>query len=165
MKTSDSETLSLTHSARQLRLPNEAATRALGGRVADFLRPGDLVALNGDLAMGKTVLARGVIGAFFSDVTVPSPTFTLVQIYKTDKFPISHVDLYRLDKLEDVFELGLEEALDEGVVLMEWPERWGAYLPVDRLDITLSMPNAQSEMERMAYLSGSERWMDVIANV
>lgn len=125
-----------------LRLADETATLALGHRLAPLLETGDFVALTGDLGAGKTALARAIIqaryGAGGEDEDVPSPTFTLIQTYETPDLLITHADLYRLDEPEDLRELGLGEALDEGAVLMEWPDRMGA-LPADRLDIVLSL--------------------------
>ncbi|WP_395649605.1 tRNA (adenosine(37)-N6)-threonylcarbamoyltransferase complex ATPase subunit type 1 TsaE [Brevundimonas sp.] len=106
-------------------LPDAEATTALGARIAPLLRAGDAVLLYGPLGMGKSTLARGLIRALARpDEDVPSPTFTLVQFYETTP-PVAHFDLYRLTRPEEAFEIGLDEALDEGCVLIEWPERLG----------------------------------------
>lgn len=130
--------------SRDLTLADEAATEALGRALAPLLQTGDFVALSGDLGAGKTALARAIIRACLGDVheDVPSPTFTLVQTYDTPSLLITHVDLYRLDDPSEVRELGLGEALDEGAVLMEWPEKLGT-LPATRLDITLTLNGDQ----------------------
>lgn len=121
-------------------LPDEAATRALGAALSLLVRPGDFLALKGDLGAGKTALARALIQARLGpdgeDEEVPSPTFTLVQSYEAPDLLLTHVDLYRIDQPEDARELGLADALDEGVLLVEWPEKLGT-LPADRLDIEL----------------------------
>ena len=104
-------------------LPDLAATAALGARIAAALRPGDAVALEGDLGAGKTTLARAILAALGLDENVPSPTFTLVQTYDTPQLRVSHFDLYRLKSEAEMQELGLEEALEDGAVLVEWPER------------------------------------------
>ena len=139
-------------------LPDEAATRALGAALAPHLAPGDFIALTGDLGAGKTALARALIQARFGpggeDEDVPSPTFTLVQTYETPDLLITHVDLYRLDDPEDARELGLLEALDEGAMLMEWPDKWGT-LPASRLDIVLKVVGNEA---REAHLTGHGRW-------
>lgn len=139
-------------------LPDEAATRRLGRILSQHLRPGDVVALTGDLGAGKTALARALIQARFGpggeDEDVPSPTFTLVQTYETPDLLITHVDLYRLDDPDDVRELGLADALDEGAILMEWPEKWDA-MPASRLDITLALVG---ETARVAHLTGRGTW-------
>ncbi len=139
-------------------LPDLRATEALGTRIAGHLRPGDLVALSGDLGAGKTTLARAILTSLGVAENVPSPTFTLVQGYQTAALTVSHYDLYRLKSARELDELGLEEALEQGAVLLEWPERADARLPGDRLTVELSM---QSDGRR-AVLSGPRRWRDVL---
>ena len=121
-------------------LPNEQATEALGATLAVRLRPGDVVGLKGDLGAGKTTLARAIIRAAAADpgLIVPSPTFTLVEVYDTPRGSYWHFDLYRLDDPQQVYELGWEEALAEGIVLLEWPERLGPLLP-QHLSVTLEL--------------------------
>ncbi|HAY05642.1 MAG TPA: tRNA (adenosine(37)-N6)-threonylcarbamoyltransferase complex ATPase subunit type 1 TsaE [Hyphomonas sp.] len=124
---------------RQFNLPSERETQALGAALAALLRPGDVVALHGDLGAGKTTLARGLVQALLGrPEEVPSPTYTLVQVYEAPAFPLWHFDLYRLDQPEDVEELGWDETV-EGVALIEWPERAGALLPKSRLDVYLEI--------------------------
>ncbi len=112
-----------------IRLEGEPATQAFGARLAACLRPGDVVALQGDLGSGKTTLARAVIQALTTpDQEVPSPTFTLVQTYAThpDKIPdgeIWHFDLYRITDPVEVEELSWDEAVQSGIVLVEWADR------------------------------------------
>jgi tRNA threonylcarbamoyladenosine biosynthesis protein TsaE len=127
-------------SAFSMPLPNEAATEALGATLAQRLKPGDVVGLKGDLGTGKTTLARAIVRAAAGDpaLIVPSPTFTLVEVYDTPRGPFWHFDLYRLETPEQVYELGWEEALAEGVILMEWPERLGPLLP-KHLSVTLKL--------------------------
>ena len=121
----------------RLDLPDEAATARLGAAAAQLLKAGDAVLLSGDLGAGKSTLARGLVRALTRpDEEVPSPTFTLVQQYAGRLF-VSHFDLYRLERADEAFELGLDEALDEGAAVVEWPQRLGARLPPDRLDIEL----------------------------
>jgi tRNA threonylcarbamoyladenosine biosynthesis protein TsaE len=123
-------------------LPDEAATAALGARLAGACRAGDVVALFGDLGAGKTTLARALIRALAGAGTeVPSPTFTLVQTYVSPKLAIWHFDLYRLEDGREARELGLEEAVD-GLALIEWPERLGPELPSDRLEVRLDFSGA-----------------------
>ena len=122
-----------------LALPDQAATEALAARIQPLLRPGDVVALGGDLGAGKTVLARALIrAAAGAEVEVPSPTFTLVQAYELPAGTIWHFDLYRLSGPDEVIELGWDEARGEGIALVEWPDRLGPLLPTDRLEIILS---------------------------
>ena len=121
-------------------LADQAATEQLGATLAARLKPGYVVALKGDLGAGKTTLARAIIRAAAGDpdLIVPSPTFTLVETYATPVGTYWHFDLYRLETPEQVFELGWEEALAEGIVLLEWPERLGALLP-EHLEIALEV--------------------------
>lgn len=124
-----------------LSLPDEAATERLGAALAKRLRPRDVVALQGGLGVGKTTLARAILRAVSGDpaLVVPSPTFTLVEVYDTPRGVFWHFDLYRLEEPEQVFELGWEEARADGIALVEWAERLGALLPTKRLTVTLSM--------------------------
>jgi len=122
-------------------LPDEAATERLGVALAKRLRPRDVVALQGGLGVGKTTLARAILRAASGDpaLIVPSPTFTLVEIYDTPVGVFWHFDLYRLEEPEQVFELGWEEARADGMALVEWAERLGRLLPRERLTVTLAM--------------------------
>lgn len=121
-------------------LPDERATEQLGATLAARLKPGDVVGLKGDLGAGKTTLARAIVRAACGDpgMVVPSPTFTLVEVYETPRGSFWHFDLYRLEAPEQVFELGWEEALAEGISIVEWPERLGLLLP-RHLSVTLEM--------------------------
>ena len=123
----------------ELLLDGPDATAALGARIARSLRPGDLLTLSGPLGAGKSVLARGLVRALTSPgEEVPSPTFTLIQLYDGPDFPLAHMDLYRLRRPEEAWELGLEDALADGAAVVEWPERLGDDLPADRLAVTLA---------------------------
>ena len=121
-------------------LPDEGATERLGATLAERLRVGDVVGLKGELGAGKTTLARAIIRAAAGDreLIVPSPTFTLVEVYETPRGSFWHFDLYRLEAAEQVYELGWEEALAEGIALVEWPERLGKLLP-KHLSVTLEL--------------------------
>lgn len=124
----------------ELALENEAATARLGRAVARELRRGDAVHLKGGLGMGKTTLARAAIRELTThDEDAPSPTFTLVQTYEGRDFPVAHFDLYRLTGPDQSRELGLEEAVDQGAVLIEWPERLeGEHPSPDFLEVELA---------------------------
>ena len=104
--------------------------------LAVILRPGDVIALSGDLGAGKTTFARGVLRGLGWTGEVPSPSFTLVQTYDTTP-PVWHVDLYRLDSADEADALGLDDAWDDAVVVIEWPERLGGQLPGDALRLRL----------------------------
>src|SRR5215210_2788658 len=118
MVPSDTETASFA-----VALPNEAATKRLAAFVADALLPGDVVTLSGDLGAGKTTFARALIRHLARDesVSVPSPTFTLLQTYETTQFPLAHADFYRLSGPGDLAELGLDDLPEQTVLLIEWP--------------------------------------------
>lgn len=141
-----------------LSLPDADATARLGAAIAPRLEPGEAVLLYGPLGMGKSTLARGLIRALTRpDEDVPSPTFTLVQFYESDP-PVAHFDLYRLTRPGEAAEIGLDEALDEGCAVIEWPERLGDdpshWLGPDRLSVTL----AEDGDGRVATLSGAGSW-------
>jgi tRNA threonylcarbamoyladenosine biosynthesis protein TsaE len=146
----------------ELSLASERDTIAFGAVLARLARPGDVFALTGALGAGKTTLARGFIAARASvEEDVVSPTFTLVQIYGAPSAPIWHFDLYRLSSPSDVLELGWDEALSGGIVLVEWPERLGGLLPPARLDVILA-PEAAGETRRVR-LHGGAPWKERIA--
>ena len=142
-----------------LTLPNPAATERLAAIVAAQARPGDVILLSGDLGAGKTHFARAFINAL-SDAAeeVPSPTFTLVQSYAATvgghRLEIAHFDLYRLKNAREMEELGLEDALNDGAVLVEWPERAPEVLPPDALHVRLKQESGM----RNARLTGPARW-------
>lgn len=144
----------------RLGLADESATQLLGADVALALRAGDVLLLKGDLGAGKTTLARALIRTMADDpaLEVPSPTFTLVQAYDL-RVPIRHVDLYRLSSPDELEELGLDEAVTEGAVLVEWPERAEARLPGSAVTIELSTDGDA----RIAEISGHGPGFDRIA--
>ena len=119
-------------------LQTEEDTRGIGRRLAHLARKGDVFALYGTLGMGKSVLARAFVQELCGLGEVPSPTFTLLQTYDAPNFEIYHFDLYRLKSPDEIFEIGVEEALYNGVSLIEWPEKMAPYLPRDifRLELT-----------------------------
>lgn len=120
-------------------LADEAATQHLAAALAPLAGAGDVIALFGDLGTGKTAFARAFVRALCgADEEVPSPTFTLVQLYDAPAATLWHFDLYRLERPEDALELDIEEAFAEGISLIEWPDRLAGLLPPVRLDITLS---------------------------
>ena len=141
-------------------LPDLAATERLAAAVAGQLRPGDIVALSGELGSGKTTFARALIAAIADRrhvprEEVPSPTFTLVQAYEFPSLPVWHFDLYRLKRPDEAFELGIEDAFANAVSLIEWPERLGPLLPPERLDIRFDFIEGD---KRLARLAGSGNW-------
>ncbi|MDX2144120.1 MAG: tRNA (adenosine(37)-N6)-threonylcarbamoyltransferase complex ATPase subunit type 1 TsaE [Rhodospirillaceae bacterium] len=147
-------------SIARLRATSERETMALAGAVARVAKTGDVIALSGDLGAGKTTFARGFIRALAGqDTEVPSPTFTLVQSYDTPRGPIWHFDLYRLTRADETLELGLEEALVQGISLIEWPERLGGLLPQQSLTISLQAAGTG----RVVAIDGPAEWEQRLA--
>ncbi|ACB94239.1 tRNA (adenosine(37)-N6)-threonylcarbamoyltransferase complex ATPase subunit type 1 TsaE [Beijerinckia indica] len=147
-------------------LPGEAATAALAADIAPLLGPGDLLTLSGDLGTGKTSFARALIRVLVGDPTleVPSPTFTLMQLYEGERCPIVHADLYRISRPEDLAELGWEEAGEGAIVIVEWPEHAREVLNSDRLDIAFFLDPAQPPTFRSATLTGHGAMAERLAN-
>ncbi len=149
-----------------LDLPGPAATEALGRALAAHVRARDVIALWGDLGAGKTSLARALIQALLAAdgrlEDVPSPTFTLVQTYETENLTVWHTDLYRLSDPDELIELGLEEALESGLLLIEWPDRMGGDLPADRLDILLE---EEGEGRRVRLTARGPSWEERVGAV
>lgn len=140
-----------------LLLPDEAATQALGRAIAAALQPGEAVCLSGPLGAGKSTLARTLVRALTTpDEEVPSPTFTLVQFYEGPRLNVAHFDLYRLSSPEEAYEIGLDEALDEGAAVIEWPERLEGHLPRDRLDVEIAL--SDNDKARVARLAAHGAW-------
>ncbi len=122
----------------EINLATEEDTKRVGRKLARLARKGDVFALYGTLGVGKSVLARAFVQELCGLGEVPSPTFTLLQTYEAPEFEIYHFDLYRLKSAEEIFEIGVEEALYSGVSLIEWPERMASYLPRDIFKLEIS---------------------------
>lgn len=135
-------------------LPDLQATEALAKQIASRLQAGDALLLSGPLGAGKTAFSRALLRSVCGDaeMEVPSPSFTLVQIYESPKFLLYHYDLWRLEGADDLIELGWDEAR-EGVVIVEWPERLGDLTPLDALTIQFSLKNDEN---RQVILKGWE---------
>ena len=137
-------------------LADEPATHRLVLEIAALIEPGDLITLSGDLGAGKTTFARALIRHFAGDETieVPSPTFTLMQVYELPRFTLVHADLYRLTGPAELTELGFDDVAERGVILLEWPDRAAGVLPADRLDITLTLSQQHGPTFRNARITG-----------
>jgi N-acetylmuramate 1-kinase len=139
-----------------LQLTDEAATHHFMRDIALALQPGDLITLSGDLGAGKTTFARALIRYLAGDesIEVPSPTFTLIQTYELDDFPIVHADLYRLRASSELAELGFDDLPEDALVLLEWPDRAAGFLPADRLDIAFTISPQHGETFRNVRVTG-----------
>lgn len=150
-----------------LPLADEAATQRLARVLADEFKRNDLVTLSGDLGAGKTTLARALIRLWAGDpeLEVPSPTFTLMQLYETVRGTIVHADLYRIGSPDELGNLGWDEAADGALVLVEWPERGGEELSADRLDVALRLVPQAGATQRQAVLTGTGAWAPRLARL
>ena len=138
-------------------LPDLDTTDRIAADIASLLRPGDCVALSGDLGAGKSALARMILRHLAQDpaLEAPSPTFTLMQVYDTARGSVLHADLYRIRHPDELVELGLAEEMEGRIALVEWPERAGAFLDAaHRLDIRLALQPESGDDVRRIDLSG-----------
>lgn len=141
-------------------------TRAVGAQLAGLLRPGDSIALTGELGAGKTTLVQGIAAGMGAEEHVASPTFTLIREYVTGRLPIAHVDVYRLERLQDVVDLALDEvAADDGVLIVEWGDAVEELLSPHRLTIELTGRSFGEQEDRLMKItadgSWAERWNDL----
>jgi tRNA threonylcarbamoyl adenosine modification protein YjeE len=122
-------------------------TKELAKNLAPLLKKKDVITFKGNLGAGKTTFIKFLIQSLISkNVSVTSPTFNLVQIYETTNFSLWHFDMYRIKNSEEVFETGYEQALSEGVSLIEWPENIQEFLPKDRLDVIINLNNLNNRI-------------------
>jgi tRNA threonylcarbamoyladenosine biosynthesis protein TsaE len=146
-----------------VRTPTADDTRALGGAIAPLLRIHDVIVLTGELGAGKTTLVRGIAGGLGATEHVASPTFTLVREYVTGRIPVAHVDVFRLDRVQDVVELALDE-LEDGacVLIVEWGDAVEELLPDDRLRIELTTvdPTGAEETRRIGLRGAGSSWAE-----
>lgn len=153
--------------ARQISLclPDAAATSRLAERIAPLLRPGDVLLLEGPIGAGKTHFARALIQARLAAEglaeDVPSPTFTLVQTYLAGGVEIWHADLYRLSQLDEIAELGLEQAFSDAICLVEWPDRLGPLRPSRALEVVLA-PDPVTDARRASFSGDADYWSRVL---
>jgi tRNA threonylcarbamoyladenosine biosynthesis protein TsaE len=140
-------------------LATAECTESLGRALAAELRPGDVVALFGNLGAGKTTLTRGLLQGLGFDGDVGSPTFPLVQTYEDLQPPLWHVDLYRIEDPEEVIELGLDEARTDAALVIEWPERLGRFLWQDALQLHLAVaPGGERSLTARVPPAWESRW-------
>jgi N-acetylmuramate 1-kinase len=141
-------------------LPDVRSTERFAAMLAAELGPDTLMTLTGDLGSGKTTFARALIRSLAEDpeLEVPSPTFTLMQLYASPRFPIVHCDLYRVGGADELMELGWDEASDGALVLVEWADRIGDVLPADRLDVGFILEPEEGPEHRVAVVTGFGKW-------
>ena len=127
-------------------------TRALGAALATELGPGSVVVLSGDLGSGKTVFAQGVAEGLGVTERVVSPTFAIAREYE-GRLPLHHLDVYRLDHVQEAIDLGLDELFDDAVTLIEWGDGVRDLLPADRLEVELTLTPAGSGADDTRHLT------------
>jgi len=138
-----------------------ADSLALGASLAALARPGDVIALSGPLGAGKTSIARGLLAALGLESEAPSPSFAIVQPYAPPevRFPVLHIDLYRIEHPNEVEELGLDDARDDALLVVEWPERLGEAYWHDALWLTLEMlPDGARALTARVPAAWKGRW-------
>jgi tRNA threonylcarbamoyl adenosine modification protein YjeE len=151
--------------AHRLALPDEAATARLAAALAPMFTPGDLITLSGNLGAGKTAFARYVIRQLAGDprLEVPSPTFSIMQVYETGRGRVIHADLYRLGNGAELAEIGWEDASDNSIMLVEWPDRAGEDLSGQRLELTFEIDPANPSGARYVTILPHGNWPDRIS--
>jgi tRNA threonylcarbamoyladenosine biosynthesis protein TsaE len=155
----------------KIKLTDESDTQKIAVQISNFTKTGDIITLIGDLGCGKTTFARAFINARTAiSEDVPSPTFTLLQTYefphKTGTIPVYHFDLYRIESIHEIEELGMDDAFLDGISLIEWPDRLGERLPSDRLDIILNQSKNTNDRQATLNFYGSwtSRFHSIINN-
>jgi len=135
------------------------ATQAVAEAVGSQLRVGDLVVLTGELGAGKTTFAKGLARALGVTQPVTSPTFTIVQEYE-GRVPVAHVDVYRLDRIQEVHDLGFEELLEGRVTIVEWGEAIALVLPRDRVDVRIALDDDVDDRRILEVVARGPSWVD-----
>ncbi len=142
-------------------LADAAATDRLGRQLGALVRPGDVIALEGPLGAGKTSLARGLLAALGLAEEAPSPSFAIVQPYAPPetRLPVLHVDLYRIERADELEELGLDEALADSVLIVEWPgrAREGHWPEALRLSLAIR-PDGRRALTARVPAAWKDRW-------
>ncbi|MCW4460178.1 tRNA (adenosine(37)-N6)-threonylcarbamoyltransferase complex ATPase subunit type 1 TsaE [Sphingomonas sp. BT-65] len=144
-----------------IRLADAAASEALGAQLAAVARPGDVIALSGQLGVGKTSIARGLLAALGLEEEAPSPSFAIVQPYgpPETRFPVLHVDLYRIENPSEVDELGLDDARYDSLLIVEWPERLPASAWSEALWLSLTIePDGARGLTAQVPAAWKDRW-------
>lgn len=141
-----------------------AQTRALGERLARHLRAGDVLLMLGDLGAGKSELTRGIAKGLGVTATVASPSFTILNVYDEGRVPLYHFDWYRLNDVEELYEMGMDEYLGgDGVAVVEWPTQCPEAIPESYLEVKIT-PVGESERQITLTPCGDFRAIDLEAN-
>ncbi|MGI3164172.1 tRNA (adenosine(37)-N6)-threonylcarbamoyltransferase complex ATPase subunit type 1 TsaE [Pseudooceanicola sp. 200-1SW] len=152
--------------SQEIHLTSAEATAALARRLGAHLVPGDVILLSGGIGAGKTHFARALIQSILAvPEDVPSPTFTLVQEYDTTRGPLWHADLYRLSDPLEVVELGLDEAFETAICLVEWPDRLADLTPDDTLAIELTALPGEGDEARRMQITAPPRWQPLLTEI
>ena len=145
-------------------LNGEEAQLELGRRLAEHVRIGDVIALEGGLGAGKTTLARGLLEGLGLEGEAPSPSFAIVQPYDIPdvRLPVAHVDLYRLDDADEAAELALDEYLLDSLLVIEWPDRLGEGLWSHSLFLTITIePDGARRLTARLPDAWTDRWSQI----
>ena len=149
----------------KVKLDNVSSSLRLAGSIARVAKVGDVIGLLGPIGIGKTEFARGFIQSLtHHDEIVPSPTFTLMQVYEMGVIPIYHYDLYRIQSYSELEELGFDAAVAEGILLIEWPESIGALGGVSRLNISLDVDKKGPSNSRIISFDPGLAWQERLNN-
>ncbi len=147
-----------------MRSDSPAQTRAIGQQLAEKLQPGDVLLLLGDLGAGKSELTRGIAKGLGVTATVASPSFTILNVYDEGRVPLYHFDWYRLNDVEELYEMGLDEYLGgDGVAVVEWPSQCPEAIPESYLEVKIT-PISESEREITLTPCGDFRCISLEAN-
>lgn len=156
----------MIQSPQSLTLRSAEETVLLALRLGALLQPGDCLLLDGPIGAGKTHLARHLIQSLLHVIEdVPSPTFTLVQTYDTQMGDLWHADLYRLTTLDEIEELGLTDAFDSAICLIEWPDRLGSLTPKHALYLRIRPDSEQEQVRHLTFEWTAPRWSHLLAHI
>ena len=149
---------------QQIYLKNQEEMKNFASKLAKVAKSGDIITLSGDLGVGKTSFSQFFIRSLTDeDIEVTSPTFNLLHVYSLKILQIWHFDLYRLKNKQEIYELGIEDAFDNGVSLIEWPEIIKDSLPKNRLDLDLSFSKVDDA--RIINWKGSIKWAELLGSI
>ncbi len=156
----------MIHSPHSVTLKSAEETVRLAVSLGALLQPGDCILLDGPIGVGKTHFSRHLIqSTLHVPEDVPSPTFTLVQTYYTQVGELWHADLYRLSNLDEIEELGLTEAFDNAICLVEWPDRLGSLAPIHALTLKLRPDTEHEMMRHLTFEWTAPRWSEILGQL